>query len=61
MEWTASTLYSQNRMKLLDLLKRRGGKATRRALMKALNVSRDDMDMLQISLEQEGSISVNNR
>lgn len=58
MEWTATTIYSQNRMKLLDLLKRRGGVASRRVLMKAMNISRDDMDTLQISLEQEGSITV---
>jgi len=58
MEWTTATAYGQQRMRMLELMKRRNGQVTRAEVMKNLAVRKDDMDLLQESLAEERIIEV---
>jgi len=54
--WTGTSNYSQNRARFVDLLAKAGGYASRKAMLKAMNVSHEDFDVVESTLFQEGTI-----
>jgi hypothetical protein len=58
MEWTSPTAYGQTRMKVIDLLRRKGGTISRSEVMRNLALSKEDMDIVQSSLDEEGMIEI---
>lgn len=56
MSWAGTSLYAQNRARVLDLLLRNNGAVTRKQVMRSMALSADEIDLLQKSLEQEGTI-----
>lgn len=59
-QWTQSSPHGQNRAKFIDILKRRGGAADRRLLLKMLGIDIEEFNSLQATLIQEGTIEVRN-
>lgn len=56
MEWGSTTSYSQNRSKFLDILMRYNGLCPKRTIARAMDLTKDEIDMLVLSLEDEGRI-----
>jgi hypothetical protein len=54
--WTASTIFGQNRSHFLDVIKKHGGTCTRRTIMRAMELSKDDIEAIESTLIQEGTI-----
>lgn len=55
--WAGTSVYQQNRARLLDLMRRAGGIAPRKQLLKAMMISSDEFDMLVNTLRQEDTLS----
>jgi hypothetical protein len=51
--WASSSEYSQNRARLIDLIKRNGGVLSRRAAMRALTLNIEEIELLENSLTAE--------
>jgi hypothetical protein len=54
--WAGASQFQQNRAKFIDTLRRNGGIATRKILLKALGVSTDEFVMLKQTLVEEETI-----
>jgi hypothetical protein len=49
-EWAGASDFAQNRAKVLDILRRAGGWATRRAIIREVELSSSDLDSLLLSM-----------
>jgi len=57
MNWTSTSIHSQNRAKFLDILQRYQGVATRPIMLRAMGLTVDEFGVLENTLIQEGSIT----
>lgn len=55
-QWTGATTYAQHKVKFLDALLTRGGYATRRDLMRIMEIPVDEFDGIEAGLIQEERI-----
>lgn len=56
--WAASTIYAQNRIKFIDILKRQGGFGTRKAMLKMMALPLEELLVLESSLQEEQTIEM---
>ena len=54
--WTANTTFAQNKAKFIDLLRRRGGCAAHKDLLKSIGINKDDFIVLVNTLFDDGSL-----
>lgn len=54
--WTGATAFSQNRVQFIEALRRLGGYATRRAVLRAVGIPAEDLDIIENTLKQEGVV-----
>ena len=57
-DWAATSEYAQNRARFIEFLRRQNSVGLRAQAMKHLQLSLDDIVVLESSLEQEGTIDV---
>jgi len=55
-DWSTGTNYAQNRTKFIDLMRRNGGIATKKLVLRQLAISIQDFNALKMALEEEGTI-----
>jgi len=54
--WASTTTHGQNRAKLIDMVRRNGGAADRRLLLRGMSIPVDEFDNLVMTLIQEDTI-----
>lgn len=56
--WAVASTYAQNRARFIDTLRRQGGVGMRRQMLKLLALPLEDITILETSLEQEGTLTI---
>lgn len=54
--WTATTTFAQNKVKCIDLIRRKGGIVSRRELLNKMSISNDDFTILTNTMFEDGTL-----